>query len=116
MPHMFRVLLGFSTFFFLSWLVRFVGFIFLFFLGGVQFDYCFRFAGFLDFSLTFVFDYLSLGFFSCVSFISGCVFLFTIFYMGGSLDYRRFILLVLIFVGSMFVLVFSGNFLFLIIG
>jgi len=44
----------------------------------------------VDFSFTFVFDYLSLGFFGCVSFISGIVFFYRIFYIAGGKELRRF--------------------------
>lgn len=77
--------------------------------------FIFRLGG-LDFSFTFIFDYLSLGFFSCVSFISAIIFFYSIFYMSGTTDFRRFQFLVFLFVASMCFLVFSGNFIVTIIG
>jgi len=77
--------------------------------------YLFSF-GFLDVSLTFIFDYLSFGFFGCVSFISGMVFFYISFYISWSVDMRRFVYTVFFFVVSMFFLVFSGNFFVTIIG
>jgi len=64
----------------------------------------------------FVFDFLRLGFFSCVSFISGVVFLYSVFYISGTIDSRRFGYLVFLFVLSIIFLVFSGNFIVTIVG
>lgn len=70
----------------------------------------------LDIGLVFVFDFLRMGFFGCVSLISGFVFLYSFFYMGGSFDQRRFVFLVFLFVVSMCLLVFSGNFFLTMVG
>src|SRR5882757_948830 len=70
----------------------------------------------MDFGLTFIFDFLRVGFFGCVSLISGFVFLYRFFYMRGSFDQRRFVFLVTLFVASMFVLVFSGSFFLTMVG
>jgi NADH-ubiquinone oxidoreductase chain 5 len=67
-----------------------------------------HFLGF-SVSFSFVFDYVSISFFSCVSFVSSMVLFYTIFYIGGTLDYRRFLYLVVLFVFSMMILVFSGR-------
>lgn len=75
----------------------------------------FTFCG-LDFSFSFVFDFLSLGFGGCVSLISSVVFFYRLFYMEGTVDFRRFLWLVFLFVVSMFFLVFSGNFFTTMIG
>jgi NADH:ubiquinone oxidoreductase subunit 5 (subunit L)/multisubunit Na+/H+ antiporter MnhA subunit len=100
----------FSLFYAFFAVVYFVFFFFLFFRGGVLLDFfLFSFLGF-DFSFCFVVDFVSLGFAGCVSVISSVVFLYRVFYMGGSLDLRRFGYLVFLFVASMFFLVFSGNF------
>jgi NADH:ubiquinone oxidoreductase subunit 5 (subunit L)/multisubunit Na+/H+ antiporter MnhA subunit len=56
----------------------FVYSLFIFSLGGV------------DLSFSFVFDYVSLGFFSTVSFISRIVYFYSVFYMEGAVDCRRF--------------------------
>jgi NADH:ubiquinone oxidoreductase subunit 5 (subunit L)/multisubunit Na+/H+ antiporter MnhA subunit len=85
-------------------------FFYVFYEGGFVFDFFFfTFCG-LDFSFSFVFDFLSLGFAGCVSLISSVVFLYRLFYMEGTVDIRRFLWLVFLFVVSMFFLVFSGNF------
>ena len=70
----------------------------------------------MDMTFSFVFDFLSLGFFCCVSFISRVVFLYSLFYMSGTVDARRFVWLVFLFVLSIFLLVFSGNFLVTMVG
>jgi len=67
-------------------------------------------------SFCMVFDYVSFGFFICVSLISSLVFLYRKFYMDGTVDMRRFLFLVFLFVISMFFLVFSGNFFVTIVG
>ena len=90
-------------------LVSFLGVRFLF-----EF-FIFSFLG-LDLSFVFVFDFLSLGFFSCVSFISGVVFLYSVFYISNTIDLRRFGYLVFLFVLSMIFLVFSGNFIITMVG
>lgn len=72
--------------------------------------------GGVDLSFSLIFDYVSLGFFGAVSFISGMVFLYSIFYMEGTVDRRRFGWLVFGFVASIGLLVFSGRFLTLMVG
>jgi len=64
----------------------------------------------------FSFDYLSFGFFRCVSFISRVVFFYSNYYMEGGLTNRRFSFLVFLFVISMFLLVFSGRFFITMVG
>ena len=77
--------------------------------------FMFNFFG-VDYSICFVFDFLSCGFFGCVSLISCLVFFYRVFYMEGTVDMRRFGGLVVLFVVSMFFLVFSGNFILTIVG
>ena len=52
----------------------------------------------------------------CVSLISSLVFLYRKFYIEGTVDIRRFLFLVFLFVISIFFLVFSGNFFVTIVG
>ena len=92
------------------------GFFFCFFGGGYVLDFFFFSLCGFDLSFSFVFDFLSLGFAGCVSMISSVVFMYSNFYMAGTLDSRRFGYLVFLFVVSMFFLVFSGNFFTTIIG
>jgi len=96
----------------------FLGFVFLwcFFGGGLIFDFYLFSFGSVEFSLSFLLDYVSVGFFSCVSLISGVVFFYSNFYMDGDLNIRRFSYLVFMFVFSMLILVFSGNFVLTIVG
>lgn len=70
----------------------------------------------IDLSFTFVIDFLSSGFFSCVSFIAGIVFFYSVFYIEGTVDSRRFFWLVFFFVISIILLVFSGNFIVTMVG
>lgn len=93
-----------------------VFFLFVVFFGeSILVDYFF-WLGRFEVSFSFVFDYLSIGFLSCVMSISCVVSLYRIFYMEGSIDYRRFYWLVILFVASMLLLVFSGNFIIVIVG
>lgn len=106
----------FGIFFLVLYFVLLFFFVFSFFGGGVLLDfYLFSYGG-VDFRLSLIFDYVSFGFFSCVSFISGLVFLYSIFYIEGTVDFRRFFWLVFGFVLSMIALVFSGNFFFTMLG
>jgi len=91
-------------------------FIYTFFGVGFLVDYSLFKLGRVDLSFTFVFDFLSLGFFSCVSFISWIVFLYRVFYIEGTVDSRRFSWIVFLFVFSIFFLVFSGNFFLTMVG
>jgi len=70
----------------------------------------------LEYRLTFTLDFLSAGFFLSVSFISSIVFLYRIFYIEGTNEMRRFSWLVLLFVISIFLLVFSSNILGIFLG
>jgi len=70
----------------------------------------------LDLSFSFLFDYVSLGFFRAVSFISSMVFFYSKFYMEEEVNQRRFNWLVFGFVISIGILVFSGNFISLMVG
>lgn len=100
----------FALFFLFNYLFRAFIFILSFWFFNFLFSFfIFSFCGW-DLSFSFVFDFLSFGFFSCVSFISGVVFFYRVFYIGGTIDLRRFGWLVFLFVFSMFLLVFSGNF------
>ena len=116
----FRLILAYTFFVFFIFLFClyrfFISFFFVFYSRRVLFDfYIFRSVG-LDFSFSFVFDFISLGFFSRVSFISFIVFLYRGFYIDGTVDSRRFYWLVFLFVLSMFFLVFSGNFILTMVG
>lgn len=93
------------------------GFVFFFLLdSGVEMDLIFLTLGSVRFSMTIVFDYVSLGFFSCVSLVRGAVFIYCIFYIEGTLDCKRFIILLTLFVFSIIILVFSGGIILSIVG
>nr|ANQ92685.1 NADH dehydrogenase subunit 5 [Bathynomus sp. YS-2016] len=65
---------------------------------------------------TMVFDWMSYLFFSFVSFISASVIYYSGSYMEGDVNMERFIILVMLFVGSMFFLVFSLNLISVLLG
>jgi len=99
-------------------LYLFMGFWFFCVGGGVTWlvDFFILSLGGFDVSLGFLFDYVSVGFFCRVSFISGLVFFYSFFYIRGTVDFRRFVWLVFGFVFSMFVLVFSRRFFMTMVG
>nr|SPC34975.1 NADH dehydrogenase subunit 5 [Paraleius leontonychus] len=105
----------FLCFGFLYLLLVFLMFVSIFY-GSFVFSFTFFSVGGVDLSFSFLFDYVSLGFFASVSFISSMVFFYSVFYMAGTVDVRRFSWLVFGFVLSMGLLVFSGSFLSLMVG
>lgn len=82
-------------FFFVLFLVLYFFMGFCFFLvgmGGVWLvDFFLLRVGGFDVSLGFLFDSVSVGFFCGVSFVSGLVFFYSFFYIGGVVDFRRFV-------------------------
>jgi len=88
-----------------------------FFCGRFLFRFFFLFDFFgSEISLCFLFDFISVGFFICVSFISRLVYIYSVFYIYGTVSSRKFYFLVFSFVISIFILVFSGNFFLLVVG
>nr|YP_009159090.1 NADH dehydrogenase subunit 5 [Aegista diversifamilia]AKP55333.1 NADH dehydrogenase subunit 5 [Aegista diversifamilia] len=67
-------------------------------------------------SLSVLIDKVSLSFSSLICFISGCVFMFSRLYMKDDVFFWRFTWLLLLFVLSMNILVFSGSLLLLLVG
>nr|AKN10632.1 NADH dehydrogenase subunit 5 [Seison sp. MS-2015] len=74
------------------------------------------FSSFGVVGVSLIFDTYSLVFFCGVSLISFSVFMFSIFYMGDELFLGRFVKILVLFIFSMYFLVFSNNFLFLLLG
>nr|AJW76376.1 NADH dehydrogenase subunit 5 [Proscopia sp. HS-2014] len=66
--------------------------------------------------MTLIFDWMSLIFSSFVIFISSVVIYYSIDYMSGDVNFFRFILLVLMFVFSMVLLIFSPNIISILLG
>lgn len=104
-----------SVGFLMSYLLGFIWFIYFFYVGSCVVDFLFFGVG-IDFSLSLVLDFLSIGFSRCVFLISSVVFFYGIFYMEGIADSRRFSWLVFLFVLSMGLLVFSSNFILVMVG
>nr|YP_009002090.1 NADH dehydrogenase subunit 5 [Ricinoides karschii]AGL11952.1 NADH dehydrogenase subunit 5 [Ricinoides karschii] len=71
-------------------------------------------GGVLEFIV--VFDYMSVVFFSMVLLISSCVFFYSVEYMGHDSTPYRFCFLVLLFVMSMGVVIFSSNLVSILLG
>ena len=70
----------------------------------------------MEFSYSIVLDGYVVLFGGCVLFISSCVFIFSCGYIGGEFNKKRFSFLVLSFVISMLLLVFSGNLIGVLLG
>nr|YP_009971832.1 NADH dehydrogenase subunit 5 [Epipedocera atra]QNH68719.1 NADH dehydrogenase subunit 5 [Epipedocera atra] len=66
--------------------------------------------------MTFLFDWMSLVFMSFVFFISSMVIYYSEEYMGGEVYINRFILLIVMFVGSMMLLIVSPNLISILLG
>jgi NADH-ubiquinone oxidoreductase chain 5 len=84
-------------------------------IGWVVEIFVFAFGG-VDVSVSFMFDWVSFGFFSVVCLVSSSVFCYNVFYMGEAEDQGRFSYLLLLFVGSMGILVFSCSMFVTIVG
>lgn len=72
--------------------------------------------GRLNMSVVVLLDYISLVFCGAVLFITGVVLRYSEFYMGIEVSKSRFFYLVLLFVGSMLVVILSPSFLRLLLG
>nr|YP_010893067.1 NADH dehydrogenase subunit 5 [Spirobolus walkeri]WJR82398.1 NADH dehydrogenase subunit 5 [Spirobolus walkeri] len=72
--------------------------------------------GSLNMSVVVLIDYMSLVFCGVVLFITGVVLRYSEFYMGMEVNSSRFFYLVLLFVGSMLVVILSPSFLSLLLG
>lgn len=64
----------------------------------------------------FIFDYLSLFFLSVVRLISRSVLVFSTSYIEGEKQFRRFLIIVLLFIGSIFLLITRPNLIRLLLG
>nr|AXI98812.1 NADH dehydrogenase subunit 5 [Pseudoniphargus sp. 6-Morocco B] len=63
-----------------------------------------------------IFDWMSLMFLSVVGFISGCIMKYSYYYMEGEKNFLRFVIVLLLFVGSMMFLIVSPNLISLLLG
>nr|UKT66238.1 NADH dehydrogenase subunit 5 [Haplotrema minimum] len=70
----------------------------------------------VEFSVSFIFDKISLSFGFIVTFISMCVFMFACDYMKDDLMYHRFIWILMSFVLSMLLLIFSSSIFTILLG
>nr|UPL66031.1 NADH dehydrogenase subunit 5 [Calacanthia angulosa] len=66
--------------------------------------------------MTIIFDWMSLLFMSCVLFISSMVVLYSFSYMSHDLNNKRFLFLVLMFIGSMMLMIMSPNLISILLG
>nr|QUS62614.1 NADH dehydrogenase subunit 5 [Unkanodes sapporona] len=109
--------LNINFFFFFFFCVFFlIGLMFHMYSLSLLLTYNFFFMNSCNFSLIFLFDWLSLMFLSVVFLISGCVFLYSLGYMSGDSYIIRFYFLVFMFVFSMFFLIMMPDLMCLILG
>ena len=66
--------------------------------------------------IIFIFDYISLFFLRVVSLISGRVIIYSTSYISSEMFFRRFIIIVLLFVISIYLLILSPNIISLLLG
>jgi len=66
--------------------------------------------------IIFIFDYISLFFLSVVSLISGRVIIYRTSYISSEVFFRRFIIIVIFFVLSIYLLILSPNIISLLLG
>nr|AXI98630.1 NADH dehydrogenase subunit 5 [Pseudoniphargus mercadali] len=69
-----------------------------------------------SFVMSFIFDWMSFMFLGSVSFISGCIMKYSYYYMEGEVNFLRFVIVLLLFVGSMMFLIISPNLISLLLG
>nr|YP_009945366.1 NADH dehydrogenase subunit 5 [Epanerchodus koreanus]QOE55885.1 NADH dehydrogenase subunit 5 [Epanerchodus koreanus] len=92
------------------------GFYVLFYTSVFIVEYMFfSFFG-IDFSLLLLFDWMSLFFGGVVLLVSFCVVMYSIWYMYGDYEKNKFILLVLMFILSMIVVIFSPSMISILLG
>nr|YP_010352939.1 NADH dehydrogenase subunit 5 [Tropostreptus microcephalus]UOF70370.1 NADH dehydrogenase subunit 5 [Tropostreptus microcephalus] len=91
--------------------------LFLFFFDKAYlFEWVFFSVNGMDMSLVFLFDWMSLLFFSVVLIISSSVLYYSYYYMEGEVYMTRFIMLVLLFVLSMVLVILSPSFISILLG
>nr|AXI98734.1 NADH dehydrogenase subunit 5 [Pseudoniphargus sp. 1-Basque] len=69
-----------------------------------------------SFNVSLIFDWMSLVFLSVVSLISACIMQYSKYYMEGEVMFLRFSMLLVMFVGSMAILIVSPNLVSLLLG
>jgi NADH-ubiquinone oxidoreductase chain 5 len=70
----------------------------------------------IDVTLVLTIDFVSIGYLFCVLLVLIRVIIFSVFYMSGTVNHRRFFYSVILFAGSIFLLVLSDRFVLIIIG
>uniref|UniRef100_UPI0031F38C47 NADH dehydrogenase subunit 5 n=1 Tax=Heptathela kimurai TaxID=88333 RepID=UPI0031F38C47 len=100
---------------FFSFSFTLLAFLFFFSNEVLWVDYVIMNFGHISIKVELIVDWVSLSFLSCVMFISGCVFMFSIEYMEGENE-ARFSFLVLLFILSMCLVIMSGNIIFILLG
>nr|CTP93714.1 NADH dehydrogenase subunit 5 [Pseudoniphargus gorbeanus] len=69
-----------------------------------------------SFVMSFIFDWMSLMFLGTVSLISACITKYSKYYMLGEVNFLRFIMVMMMFVGSMALLIVSPNLVSILLG
>nr|YP_011010284.1 NADH dehydrogenase subunit 5 [Ventidius longitarsus]WPW46899.1 NADH dehydrogenase subunit 5 [Ventidius longitarsus] len=106
-----------SFFLFILGLIMFIlGINFIYFDMIYILDWEFFSLNSMMFTLTLIFDWMSMLFCGCVFFISSMVVLYSHSYMSGDTNKVRFLYLVLMFIFSMFILIMSPNLISILLG
>nr|ACJ69502.1 NADH dehydrogenase subunit 5 [Leptopus sp. NKMT019] len=114
----------FVSFYFLSFFFLFIFSLTFFYIGlyFLNYDYCLLMdweilsVNSCSFSMTLIFDWISLIFVSCVLFISSMVVFYSYSYMYSDFNKDRFLILVLLFIFSMMMVIFSPNLISILLG
>nr|AAS18912.1 NADH dehydrogenase subunit 5 [Achelia bituberculata] len=113
--HNLYVLISFILFL-LSMSMMMLGSMFLFLSMEYYMEWNLMLMNSMKISFSLMMDYYSLYFSSIVMLISSAVFLFSKSYMSSEIFIRRFVLLLILFIMSMIMLVFSGNLVTVLLG
>nr|YP_010348443.1 NADH dehydrogenase subunit 5 [Charcotia amundseni]UIN24685.1 NADH dehydrogenase subunit 5 [Charcotia amundseni] len=70
----------------------------------------------VQYTMSMIFDWMSLCFLSSVCLISGCILKYSEYYMGGEKNYLRFVFILMVFVISMLFLIISPNMVSILLG
>nr|AXI98617.1 NADH dehydrogenase subunit 5 [Pseudoniphargus mateusorum] len=101
---------------FFSFFMFMLSFLSVFYNKSVFLEWEVFYCGSSGFVMSLIFDWMSLMFLGAVSFISGCIMKYSYYYMNGEVNFLRFVIILLLFVGSMMVLIVSPNLVSLLLG
>nr|AXI98786.1 NADH dehydrogenase subunit 5 [Pseudoniphargus sp. 2-Portugal] len=101
---------------FFSFMMFMSSFLSLFYNKSIFLEWEIFYLSSMSFVMSFIFDWMSLMFLGVVAFISGCIMKYSYYYMEGEVNFLRFVMILLLFVGSMMFLIISPNLISLLLG